>query len=148
MQEYNKVKSLGFSGPHIDAKFVEEVRDYPIQGQTIVVNPHISNAYGGEPPTTIIPPLSSTILKDTRIEQATSLILLEVRDATNIGNIILEPGWDLYGKIIGNAPSRSTTTELPYPTNTPLWRSSQESVSLIEWNLSAIFGQTTTPKEV
>lgn len=147
MQDYNKVKPLGFSGPHIDAKFVEEVRNYPIQGPTIVINPHISNAYGGEPPKTLIPPLSSTILRETRIEQAASLILLEVREATNIGNIILEPGWDLYGKILGNPPRSCTTAELQYPTNTPLWRSSQENVGLIEWDPSVILGQTTTPKE-
>jgi hypothetical protein len=91
--------------------------------------------------------LSSTILKETHIEQASSLILLEVREATNIGNIILEPGWDLYGNIIGTLASKNSTNDLPYPKNTPLWRSSQDSVGLIEFDPSVILGQATTPKE-
>jgi len=148
VQEQNKVKQLCFSGPHIDAKSVENVRNYAIQGRTIVINPHITNAYVSEPPTKSIPPFSSTILKDTQIEQAASLILLEVKEETNIGNTILEPGWDLYGNIIGKTASRSNTNELPYPPNTPLWRSLQDEVGLIEFDPSVILGQKAVPEEL
>jgi hypothetical protein len=144
---HNKVKPLRFSGPHIDAKFVEEARDYPIQGYTIVINPHLSDVYAGGSPRTIIPAFSSTILKDTSIEQAASLILLEVKETTNMGNIILEPDWDLYGKLISTPPSRNTSTNIPYPSNTPLWRSPQESVGSIEFDPFVILKQATMPKE-
>lgn len=144
---YNRVKPLCFSGPHIDAKFVEGVKDYPIQGRTIVINPSISDAYSGGLPRTIIPSFSSIILKDTSIEQAASLILLEVKETTNIGNIILEPDWDLYGKLISVPTGRSTSTDIPYPPDTPLWRSPQDSIGMIEFDPYVILGQATIPKE-
>lgn len=144
----NKVRSLCFSGPHIEAKFVEEVRNYPVRERTIVVNPHISEVHAGEMPRTIIPPFSSTILQDTHIERAAALLLLEVKEPANIGNIILEPNWDLYGKLISNTPAPgSFSRDLPYPTNTPLWRSPQDSVSIIEFDPQVILRQTTTAKE-
>ncbi|NJO93994.1 MAG: hypothetical protein HC820_05885 [Hydrococcus sp. RM1_1_31] len=115
MQQQNQVKQLGFSGSYIDAKFVENVRDYPIPGYTITINPNIAEAYLDEPSRNIIPPLSSTILKDTRLEKAASLILLEVKHDENVKNIILEPGWDFYGNIIGDLPPPKDSNELQYP---------------------------------
>ena len=145
---HNKVKPLSFSGPHITAPFVEDVRNYPIHGRTIVINPHISNAYCGEAPETVLPPFSSTILKDTSIEQAAAVLLLEVKETTNIGNIILEPGWDLYGRIIGSPPPSQRSSDIPYPLDTPLWRSPQESTSIIEFDPFAIPSQGPTSKEL
>ena len=144
---YNRVKPLCFSGPHIAAKCVEDVKDYPIEGRTIVINPHISDAYGGRAPRTVIPSFSSTILQDTSIEQAALFILLEVREPANMGNIILEPGWDLYGKLIAPTPGRSASADIPYPPNTPLWRSPQESVGSIEFDPFVVLKQATAPKE-
>jgi hypothetical protein len=148
VQEQNKVKQLCFSGPHIEAKYVENVRNYAIQGRTIVINPHTSNAYIGEAPRKCIPPFSSTILKDIQIEHATSLILLEVKDETNIGNCILEAGWDLYGNIVGKAASSRTTNAISYPLNTPLWRSLQDEAGRIEFDPAVILGQKAAPQEL
>jgi hypothetical protein len=148
MSAYNEVKQLGFSGPHVEGKFVQKVKDYPIQGRTIVINSHTSEAYGGETPRTRIPAFSSTILINTQIEHAVSLILLEVKETTNIGNIILEPGWDLYGRIIGSVPGHSSPPAIPFPPDTPLWRSPQEEVGHIEFDPSVVLGQTTVPQEI
>ncbi len=144
---YNRVKPLCFSSSHIAAKLVEDVRDYPIHGRTIVINPHMSAVYCGETPQTMLPPFSSTILKNTMVEQASSLLLLEVRETTNIGNIILEPGWDLYGKLIGTPPVHRSS-DIPYPIDTPLWRSPQESAGCIEFDPFAIAAPAATPKEL
>lgn len=139
--EHNKTKQLSFSGLHIDAKFVEHVTDYAIQRPTVVINPHISPVSIDEPPGNVIPPWSSTILKDTRVKQARALVLLEVKETTNLGNMLLEPGWDLYGNISGNTPPPAG--EVPYPKNTPLWRSPQDTAGLIEFDPSTFLGQPT-----
>ena len=138
------VKQLNFAGAHIDAKLVEAVQDYHIQERTIVINPHIENVYVGEPPCKPIPPFSSTILTDTHIEQATSLILLRVKDETNIGNIILEQGWELYGDIVKKSPGKGTG--LSFPLNTPLWRSPQDDAGFITFDPAHILDQARTPQ--
>jgi hypothetical protein len=106
-----------------------------------VVNPHISPVYVSEPPRKPIPPFSSTILKNTHIEQAELLILLRVKEETNMGNIILESGWNLYGDLVKKAPGKGNS--LPFPHNTPLWRSSQDDAGLIPFDPSVILGETT-----
>lgn len=129
-QAYNAEKQLNFSGSHIEAKYVENVRDYDIKNETIVINPHMSDVEVGEPVRNIIPAFSSTILKDITIEKAEALILIEVKDTTNIGNIILENGWFLLGDTVDNPPSNGDTSELPYPKNTPLWKSPQDDAGI------------------
>jgi hypothetical protein len=132
MQEQNQVKPLGLSSSYIDAKFVKNVRDYPISNYTLTINPNVSDVYIDELPRNIIPPLSSTMLKNTCIEKATSLILLEVIQENQIENIISEPGWDLYGNIIGDPPPPKNPHELQYPKDTLLWRSPQLSLGWFE----------------
>lgn len=142
----NAVRQLNFSGAHIEAQLVEGVKDYPIQGRTIVINPHIENVYVGEPPRKPIPPFSSTILKDTIVEQATSLVLLRVKDETNIGNIILESGWELYGEIVKKTAGKNKGKELPFPLDTPLWRSPQDDAGFITFDPSYILDMSGSPQ--
>ncbi len=129
---FNVEKQLNFSGSHIDAKYVENVSNYYIKNETIVVNPHMWDVSVGQPVRNIIPAFSSTILKDITIEKAQALILIEVKDTTNIGNIILEQGWFLLGDTIEDSPNRGDTGELPYPKNTPLWKSPQDDAGIVE----------------
>ena len=76
----NNVKHLNFSSSYITAIAVEDVRDYPIgENPTIVVNPHMKDARINEPGQ-VIPPFSSTILKNTQIKEAKSLVLLEIKE--------------------------------------------------------------------
>jgi hypothetical protein len=140
-QPWNTEKPLNFSGPHIEATYVENVRDYYIKNARIVANPHMSDAYVGQPVRNIIPAFSSTILKDITIEKAASLIVLEVKDPTNIGNIILEKDWVLYGDTLGDVPSNAHTNDLPFPKNTPLWKSPQDKAAIIEVNPYAMTKQ-------
>jgi hypothetical protein len=147
MQQQNQVKQLGFSDSYIDAKFVENVRDYYIPNYTITINPNIAEAYLDEPSRNLIPPLSSTILKNTRIEKAGSLILLEVKQDENVKNIVSEPGWDFYGNIIGDLPPPRDPNELQYPKDTPLWRSPQISLGSFKIDPYVMTRQAISPTQ-
>jgi hypothetical protein len=124
---HNNVQELNFSGSHIAARFVENVKDFYVQHRTIVVNPTISDLQVDEPARNIIPALSSTILTNTHIISGDGAILVEVLDTANMGNIIFEEGWSLFGDLLPKTPTK-TTNELSFPKNTPLWRSSQHLV--------------------
>ncbi|MEO1430942.1 MAG: hypothetical protein AAFS12_02095 [Cyanobacteria bacterium J06632_19] len=144
MQTLNKnsIKQLNLSGSHIEAIAIDNVKDYPIKNSTIVVNPQMEDAYIGEPPKkNVIPPFSSTILKDTQIAEAKSLILLEVKDTINLGNIILEDGWNLLGDTMGEP---DPSDENPFPKNTPLWISPQDNIGIIEVDPYLMTRQDTT----
>lgn len=133
----NQVKVLNFSGAYIDAKYVENVENYPIDNRTIVVNPEETDAYLKEEKRSIIPSFSSTILKDTTIKQAKSLLLLEVVQTRNIGNIVFEEGWDL----LGNFPDSD------FPTNVQLWKSPQDEAGIIEVDPYFMARQSSTSKD-
>ena len=126
--EANKIKLLNFSGAYIDAKYIENIENYPIQNRTIVINPQASDAYLSEVPASVIPAFSSTILNDTIIQKAESLLLLEVVETNNIAKLIFEQNWDLLGNLIDG-----------FPKDVPLWRSPQDEAG-IEIH-TQIFGQ-------
>ncbi len=131
----NQVKVINFSGAYIDAKYVENVENYPIQNRTIAVNPEKNDAYLKKANVSIIPAFSSTILKDTTIEKAKSLLLLEVVETNNIGNIVFEPGWDLFG----NFPDSD------FPKNVQLWKSPQDEAGIIEVDPYFMARQSSAP---
>lgn len=130
-----KVKEINFSGAYIDAKYVENVENYPIENRTIVVNPEETDAYLNEANRSIIPSFSSTILEHTTIKQAKSLLLLEVVESRNIGNIVFEPGWDLLGNIPGS----------DFPKDVQLWKSPQDEAGIIEVDPYYMARQSSTP---
>lgn len=147
-QKPNQQKQLVFSGPHIRAVFVETVRDFYVGHRNVVINPNTSFVEIDEQPRAVIAPLSSTVLRDTTVKSADSLILLETVDATNIGNIILEDGWSLYGDLIKDSLNTADPAAKPFPLNTPLWRSLQDSLGVFKINPYAMTGQSTvTPVE-
>lgn len=131
----NKVKVINFSGAYIDAKYVENVENYPIERRTIVVNPEETDAYLKEANVSLIPSFSSTILADTTIKKAKSLLLLEVVETKNIGNIVFEPGWDL----LGNFPDSG------FPKDVQLWKSPQDEAGIIEVDPYFMARQSSTP---
>ena len=120
---HNQIKLLNFSGSYIDAKYVSNVKDYPINARTIVVNPEQTDAHLGETNRSIIPSFSSTIVDDTVIKEAASVILLEVVETKNIGKIIFEKGWDLLHNFEGNES---------FPANVPLYKSPQDETAVFE----------------
>lgn len=133
----NKVKVINFSGAYIDAKYVENVENYPIERRTIVVNPEETDAYLNEAKVSIIPCFSSTILADTTIKEAKSLLLLSVVETKNIGNIVFEDGWDL----LGNFPDSD------FPKDVQLWKSPQDEAGIIEVDPYFMARQSTKPQQ-
>ncbi|KST67876.1 hypothetical protein [Mastigocoleus testarum] len=117
----NQVKQLNFSGAYIEAKYVENVENYYINNRTIAVNPQESDAYLKEANISIIPAFSSTILNDTVVKEAKSLLLLEVVETKNIGKIIFESQWDILGNL-----------DPGFPKDVPLYKSPQDEAGIIE----------------
>ncbi|GAA6614886.1 hypothetical protein [Scytonema sp. NUACC26] len=130
--EVNKIKRLNFSGAYIDAKYVENVENYPIQNRTIVINPQASDAHLSEVPASIIPAFSSTILKDIIIQKAESLLLLEIVETNNIGKIISEKDWNLLGNLDN------------FPKDVPLWRSPKDEAGIVELDPYLMTKQSST----
>ena len=131
----NQIKLLNFSGSYVDARYVSNVKDYPINSRTIVVNPEESDAYIGEESRSIIPSFSSTILNDTVIKEAKSLILLEVVETKNIGKIIFEKGWDI---LHGFDPS--------FPADVPLYKSPQDETAVLKVDPYFMARQSSQPQ--
>ncbi|MEB3340537.1 hypothetical protein [Okeania sp.] len=131
----NQIKHLNFSSGYIDAKYVENVENYHIQNRTIVVNPEDSEAFLDETNRSIIPAFSSTILSDTVVKEAKSLIFLEVVETKNIGKIIFESGWDILGNLID------------FPKDVPLWKSPQDEAAIIKVDPYFMARQSTTPNQ-
>lgn len=132
------IKPFNFSGEHLDAMLVERASAYHIQGRTIVINPTIEEVYVGESPRKPIPPFSSTILLDTTIERATSLLLFQIKEENNLEKIILESGWQRYGDILGKAAEEGNGHGLSFPLDTPLWRSLQDDAGVMTFEPSSI----------
>jgi hypothetical protein len=133
----NQAKQLNFSGAYIDAKHVENAENYPILNRTIAINPQASDAYlMSETHASIIPAFSSTILKDTIIQKAESLLLLEVVETKNIGKIIFESDWELLGNLIDK-----------FPKDIPLWKSPQDEAGIVELDPYWMTRQSSTPHQ-
>jgi hypothetical protein len=140
MLNINILKQLSFSGPHIDAKSIENVQNYLISDYAIVINIGMDDAIIGYAPQKCLPPLTSTILKDANIISADLLIVIITKNKLNIGNIILEPEWNLYGNQIPENLDRSLGS-LTFPKNTPLWKSSQDTIGTVKFDPYFITGQ-------
>ena len=139
----NDVKPLNFSSPHITASFVQAARDFYVGPRTVVVNPTRTDASVKAARANVIPPFSSLILRDVTIAQADALVLLELRDLANLGNIVLGEGWALYGTLIPSAPAhQGGAGPLPFPKDTPLWRSPQDDIGTMSFDPGTLPGQT------
>ena len=99
MNDKNRVNRIDFSGAFITAYAVHNVDNYPIVNRTVVVNPTMEPVMVAVDPKKCIPPKSSIILENVSIVQAEMLILLEVTERRNLGNIIFEQDWHLLEEI-------------------------------------------------
>ncbi|MGO8899877.1 MAG: hypothetical protein ACLQU5_16225 [Isosphaeraceae bacterium] len=142
METLNCVRELNFSGPHIGARFVSGVRDCYVGSRSVVVNPNRTDVVIDSPRVNVISPFSSVILRDVYIASAESIIVLELREMTNLGDIVFEPGWALYGTLIPDAPpDLDPAAPLPFPRNTPLWRSPQDEIGYVTFDPGTLPGQ-------
>ncbi|MFJ8650677.1 hypothetical protein ACIRNI_31795 [Streptomyces sp. NPDC093546] len=126
--------ALAFSGPRIEATLVRDARDYPVRDAAIVVNTGVTDVHIAETPRKSIPPLSSTILADTRVERADTLVLLRVRDGAGMPGITEDPGWDLLGDVLAG-----------FPRDTPLWKSPQDDAGTVTFDAAHLLGETPEP---
>ena len=134
--QQNDEQVLSFSGAHLESKWVSNVKNYPIQGNNIVVNIGNKKAEILAPSKKYLLPSQSTILSNVNIKKADSIVVIKITDRTNIGGIILEEGWDLAGNVIPQ-----------YPKEIPLWKSSQDSVGIVEFDPYFATGQYEVPDE-
>lgn len=127
----NIVSRLNFAGRHVDAVAVQNVKEYHITGPAIVVNAGVTDAWPAHEPRKPVPALSSTILADTYIEQADMLVVLSAGEETLAGDITGGAGWHRLGDVIGDG---SGTGGRPFPPDTPLWKSPQDSIGRISFD--------------
>ncbi|MFC8451541.1 hypothetical protein [Kitasatospora sp. NPDC057223] len=142
----NAETPLNFAGPRIEALLVQDVKDYHVSGPAVVVNTSTTDVFVARTPRKAIPPLSSTILTGVRIEEAASLLLLRVKDGTDIAAIAHEPGWDLLGDLLGDTTTPAGDGTLPFPRDTPLWKSPQDHAGFIELDPAHLLGERTEPR--
>jgi hypothetical protein len=130
---YNAVRPLNFTGKHVAAEVVENVRELHLDGSVIVVNTGMTDVLVGETPRKPIPPLCSAVLTGTRIERADTLVMLRTGPDTGsaAAGITTEPGWSLLGDLLGD--DADTTGGLPFDRGTPLWRSRQDTVGRVSF---------------
>ncbi|BAJ25927.1 MULTISPECIES: hypothetical protein [Kitasatospora] len=144
----NAETPLNFSGPRVQALLVQDVKDYHVSGPAVVVNTGTSDVHLARTPRKAIPPLSSTILTGVRIEEAASLLILRVKDDTDIAGIAREPGWDLLGDLLGDSTTPTEDATLPFPRDTPLWKSPQDHAGLIELDPAHLLAERAEPRRL
>ncbi|MGA5133796.1 hypothetical protein ACPCTO_28740 [Streptomyces olivoreticuli] len=138
----NTLVPLAASAPGIAALRVEDAKDLPVRGRTIVVNTGARPAVVDESPVKSIPPFSSTILVDTRIRLADSLILLRVDESAAAADVVSGPGWNLYASLLGDAPAPAPDSPGPtFPRDTPLWRGPQDGAGTVLLDPAAALGE-------
>ncbi|MEW2530632.1 hypothetical protein [Streptomyces sp. NPDC047071] len=136
-QQTNTATELNFSGPHVKATLITHARDYAVHGTALAVNPQPRQVTIAEHPRKGIPPLSSTILRDTRIQQADTLILLRTDLDAPIGAITGEPGWQHLADLLPD--------EAAFPRTTPLFKSPQDDAGTARFDPAHLLGQTPAP---
>ncbi|MEU6868761.1 hypothetical protein ABZ924_36975 [Streptomyces sp. NPDC046876] len=129
-------RPLNFSTPYLRAALVQDAVDYTVEGRTIVVNPGVKPVTIAEEPRKTIPPLSSTVLADTRIEQADALILLRsAGEGAEVAGIVDQPGWSHLA---------DSSDHGDFPRETPLYRSSQDDINTVLFDPSYVLGESET----
>lgn len=141
---YNTVRELIFSGPHVQAEVVRNAKEFAVTGRAVVVNIGDRGVYVGESPRKAVAPLSSTVLVDSRIEQADAVLLLRTSPGDRVDGITAEPGWDLLGDLIGGTPAEPGV--LPFPPGTPLWKSPQDHAATLDLAPSSLLKEPGDPE--
>ena len=131
----NVERALDFSGQRVQARLVLNVRDFPIEGRAIVVNLGTEAASVVEQPLMIIPPMSASTLRDSRIAYADSLVVLRPDESATISEITTEPGWARYSDIVGHETPGGT-----FPPEIELWRSPLDHGPTVTFDPAAVLG--------
>jgi hypothetical protein len=139
---FNVETLLNFSGVHISGLFVSNPRDYKISKRSIVVNPNRTTVHLAMPSVNVLTPFTSVILQDVSIADGESVIILQLDEATNLGNIFLEDGWVLCATLVPPAPMNPDPGgPIPFARDTPLWKSSQHLICRSNFDPALLPGQ-------
>ncbi|MGV9878696.1 hypothetical protein [Streptomyces sp. NPDC003006] len=150
-EDRNAETPLNFSGRHVEATLVRDAENFVVRGTAIVVNLGVDAVPVAEEPRKGIPPLSSTILRDTVIERADGLVLLRTDDDVPVAPIVDEPGWRLLGDLPAQAAKQGPQRDpqpgegTPFPRDTPLWRSPQDDAGTIRFDPAYVLKQSRLP---
>jgi len=134
----NTVSPLDSPSRFADLRLVNQPKDYQVDGRTIVVNPAPTPAHVS--PRAFIPPFSSTILVDSCIKHAESVLLIQVDDDAKSTEIIEEPGWHLLGNLLTD--DATSAEGVSFPKETLLWRGPKYELGSVEFAPAMALGQT------
>jgi hypothetical protein len=140
----NAERTLTFSGAHVAATVVRNAKNYRISERATVINCGVDDVHVAGPPRRPIPPLTSTILSGTTIEEAELLVVLRTADesARAISAITDEPGWSLLGDLLGDEPGE--TGGLPFDKAIPLWRSPLDGIGRVAFDPAHLLRESKT----
>lgn len=129
----NRVRALAFADAHLDARLIENVRDFPVDG--IVVNLSPNPIHAGDEVSTPLRPWRSTILYGQRIRRADRIAVLRIIDKENLGGVMLR-GWQWFGDVYSGFPRR-----------TPLFVSPVDDIGTVIEDAHRFVGDRTAPEE-
>jgi len=131
MAESNQRRSLSFSNDWIESVLVSAVREMPVEDAIVVNLSTTALRYraGGNQGTVL--PWKSTMLRHCTIESAEAVVLLHVRQRTNLGGVALN--WEWYGR-----------RNAQFPRDIPLYISPQDDIGNVELDPVAAFNHATT----
>ncbi len=121
-------KTLNFSEPFLNAEYVSDIENYPIQDKTIVIN---LDSQKVEIEDFQLQPMKSALFSNSIITKAKSLILITVSEEDFLGQKIqideeiIKYSWHHVFDFFN----------LPHLKNTPLWLSEKETIGTMELNL-------------
>jgi hypothetical protein len=121
-------------GSQIEAEVLHDVRDLRIDGRTVVVNPGPAPAYVSGWPRRFVPPFSSTVLVDTCVERAESVVLLRTAPGLPVAALTGQPDWHRFADLV--APDSG------FPEDTALWRGPRHQIGTVAFDPSAVLGET------
>jgi len=128
-----EVRELASTNGFVRATLVDRPRDYRVEGRAVVVN-HTRTPVGlGE--RGFVPAFSSTVLVDTTIERAESVLLFSVTDPDGIVGIVGEPGWHPLADLLPG-----------FPVDTPLWRGPQDDIGTLTFDPAPVLGEDPSPQ--
>jgi hypothetical protein len=105
VSEINKVRTLSFAGPFVNAYLVENVRQFPATGN--VINLSNSPLVIEDSVPTVVPAWKSTVFQQGVIASAERVAIVDVPSSTDIGGIAFDEGWDWFGNRLAKFPRRT-----------------------------------------
>ncbi|MET9292553.1 hypothetical protein [Streptomyces sp. NPDC003077] len=137
----NRTTPLSCGTSEIDVHLLEDAEDFLVQGRRIVVNTGTRPALVDGDPAKPLPPFHSTVLVDTVIRRAESVVLLRVHDGALAHRTTREPGWATLGDIL----AETTGNPDAFPAGIPLWRGPQSPAGHVLMDAAAVLGGDEAP---